>query len=424
LFQLILLIILLIFSAIFSGSEVALFSLDKKRLKSLNNNRLTTKYIKELTDSPRRLLVTILLGNTFFNVAASIVSVALALSYAEAHNISVDLALIIQIILLTLLVLLFGEITPKIWASKIPLTFAKIVSIPLYWTGIILYPITKILANSLQLVFSRVGKRNKESAIHTSELAHLADLGVEKGMIEEDEQELIHSIVNYGTTTAKEIMTPRVDITAISVGSTFDELMKTITKSGHSRIPLYGENVDEILGIIYAKDLLPFIKSEEGRKSFSLKKLARPAMFVPETKLINQLLQEFKAKKMHVGIVVDEYGGTAGLISLEDILEEIVGEIRDEFDKEEKEITKITNDKFIVLGKTSIDDLNELLETDFKNEDDDYETVGGFIFNQAGEIPEKGFNFVYNGYKFKVNSINNKRIESVIIERVKTEESK
>ncbi len=424
LIQLFLLVILLILSALFSGSEVALFSLDKKRLKSLKENKLTTKYIKELIASPRKLLVTILLGNTFFNVAASIVSVTLALSYAKAHNISVDLILVIQIIFLTLLVLLFGEITPKIWASKVPITFAKIVSIPLYWTGIILYPVTTVLADSLKLVFSKISKGDKESAIHTSELTHLADLGVEKGMIEEDEQELIHSIVNYGSTTAKEVMTPRVDLNAIHVEATFEDLMELITRSGHSRIPLYGENLDNILGIIYAKDLLPFVNDNEERKNFSLKKLARPAMFVPETKPINQLLQEFKAKKMHVGIVVDEYGGTAGLISLEDILEEIVGEIRDEFDKEEREITKITNDRYLVLGKTPIDDLNELFNVDFTSEDDDYETVGGFIFNQAGEIPEKGFNFIFKGYKFKVNSINNNRIESVLIEKVKSEEKK
>jgi CBS domain containing-hemolysin-like protein len=213
-------------------------------------------------------------------------------------------------------------------------------------------------------------------------------------------------------------MTPRVDITSVSVEENFDDLMNVINESGHSRIPLYENSLDKIIGIIYAKDLLPFLKEPEKRKALTLRSIARDPLFVPETKLINVLLHEFQDKNMHIGIVVDEYGGTAGLISLEDILEEIVGEIRDEYDKEENEITKISDKSYLILGKVSIDELNELLNYDFSSENDDYDTVGGFIFNQAGIIPQQGFQFVFSDYKFTVKEVSNKRIKKVIVENI------
>jgi len=212
-------------------------------------------------------------------------------------------------------------------------------------------------------------------------------------------------------------MTPRVDLTAISVDTPFNELMDIITESGHSRIPLYINSLDNVVGIIYAKDLLPYLANNEN-KPVSLNSIARDALFIPETKLISDMLHDFQEKNMHVGIVVDEYGGTAGLISLEDILEEIVGEIRDEFDKEETEINKIDEDKYMLLGKVSIDELNDLLEYDFSSEDDDYDTVGGFIFNQAGTIPEKEFGFVYEVFRFTVKEVENNRISKVLVEKI------
>jgi len=213
-------------------------------------------------------------------------------------------------------------------------------------------------------------------------------------------------------------MTPRVDIIAVPLNATFEELMKTITESGHSRIPLYGKSLDDIQGIIYAKDLLPYLRNPELRKTLSLKKIAREALFVPETKHINDLLHDFQEKKLHLGIVVDEYGGTAGLISLEDILEEIVGDIRDEYDKEESQIIKLSENEYLVSGKLSIDELNDLLDFDFSSENKDYDTVGGFILNQAGIIPSQGFHFTFNNYKFTVKEISNKRIRKVLIEKL------
>lgn len=413
--QFLILIILLLLSALFSGSEVALFSLNLKNIEHENKN-FSSKYIISLLNAPRQLLITILLGNTLFNVAASIVSVSLALQYANKYNYPTDLILVVQIIVLTIVILLLGEITPKLWASKSPLRFARIVCFPLYWSNVVFYPISKILTEGLKSVFSKLKPGRKRTAILTSEITDLADLGVEKGTIEEEEQELIHGIVSFKSVMAREVMTPRVDMTAVSVETSGEELLQIINESGHSRIPLYEENLDNILGIIYAKDMLNFVRKLDVQPKVELRKIARKAMFVPETKLISELFQEFKLKRMHVGIVVDEYGGTAGLISLEDILEEIVGEIVDEYDKEVAEITKLDESSFIILGKTAIDEINELLGVNFSADNDDYDTVGGFIFNHAGTIPEQGYSFEISGIKFSVKEIENNRIEKVFVE--------
>lgn len=416
-FRLILLFGLLIISALFSGSEVALFSIDKKKLREQNKSKsLVIIYIENLLEFPRRLLVTILLGNTVVNVAASILSVTIALDIARIYNVSSELALIVQIVLLTILILIFGEITPKVWASKHPYKFAKIISIPLYWISVIFYPISKTLTDLIKSFASRIKYDRSSTAIRTSELTELADLGVEKGTLEEDEHGLIYGLVTFKNITVREVMTPRVDITAVSVDTEFEELMTLITESGHSRIPLYENSLDNIAGIIYAKDLLPFLRSEAKKENFLLRKIARKAMFIPESKLIRDLLEEFQSKNMHMGIVVDEYGGTAGLISMEDILEEIVGEIRDEYDKEENEINQINENSYLVLGKVSIDEINDLVHADLSSDNDDYDTVGGFILNLAGTIPEEGFVLQKDRFKFTVKEVENKRISKVLLE--------
>ncbi|MCX6167859.1 MAG: hemolysin family protein [Ignavibacteriales bacterium] len=417
--KILLLLICFLFSAFFSGSEVALFSFNKKKIREFKKeHRIIGGYIQLLLDHPKRLLVTILLGNTIVNVAASIISVVIALEIASTFKISVGIALFVQITLLTILILLLGETTPKLWAQKYPLQFAKLVAIPLYWISIIFYPVSKILTDLLVFVTSRFNFDKSKSVLQGTEITDLADLSIEKGTIEEGEHELIHGIVSFKTVTAREIMTPRVDITAISIDESFDELMKIINESGHSRIPLYENSLDKISGIIYAKDILPFLKNPESRKTLSFRNIAREALFVPETKLINELLHEFQEKNMHLGIVVDEYGGTSGLISLEDILEEVVGEIRDEYDKEENEISKLSDTSYMILGKVSIDELNDLLGKDYSSENDDYDTIGGFIFNHAGSIPKQGFHFIHNNYKFTVTEVVNNRINKVLVEKI------
>lgn len=414
--------LLLLLGAFFSGSEVALFSLDKKKIKQIKEKRpLIGGYIDNLLEYPRRFLVTILLGNNVVNIAVAIISVNLALEIAAGWNFPKEAALLIQIIIITLLILFFGEIIPKLFANKYPVTFSLAVAVPLYWFNVLVYPISKLLSDLLKFTVSRLGGYNSRTAIRHSEIAELADLGIEKGTIEEEEHELIHSLVRYKSVVVREIMTPRVDISAVDKETTFDELVAKITESGHSRIPLYADNMDDIIGIIYAKDVLPFLAKPELKKDFTILKIARQPLFVPETKLISDLMSEFQSKNMHVGIVVDEYGGTSGLVSFEDILEEIVGDIRDELDVEELPIVAIDEKKFMALGKTSIDVLNELLDFDFSSKNDDYDTIGGFIFNYSGTIPTENFSFTFDNFKFTVKEVRNKRINKVLIEKIKTE---
>ncbi len=411
--------ILLLSSAFFSGSEVALFSLDRKNLESaLDKSGVVYRYLTNLINFPRRLLVTILIGNTLVNVAVSIVGVSLALDISAYFNISLDITLIIQIIVITILILLFGELFPKVIASKNPVKFAKIIAIPLYYCNIIIYPVAETITEIIKLSSSKLSFDKSKSALTKEELIDLANIGKEKGTIEEDEHSLISSLVSFAGLSVNEVMTPRVDIKAVSIDDDYEKMINLITTSGHSRIPVYRDSIDEIVGILFAKDLLAFVKNPDLVKKFSLESLLKKTLFIPETKLINELLKEFQEKKVHLAIVVDEYGGTAGLISLEDIIEEVVGDIWDEFDKEENHLIKISDNQYVALGKTKLSEINETFNIDISTDDDDYDTLGGFILNNAGSIPKDNYSFVSNNIRFIVKEVQNKRIKKVIIEKL------
>lgn len=415
----ILLLVCFAASAFFSGSEVALFSLDKKKIKTLfPKSLLIQEYLQNLLDYPRRLLVTILIGNTIVNVTASIIAVSLALEIAALFHFSPNVVLTFQIILLTFLILLFSEITPKIWASKNSITFSRLIAIPMHWVNVIIYPISESVTELIKYFVSKLRIDKKKIAIKSDEIKELATLGLEKGTIEDEEHDLIHSIVGFKTLSVSVIMTPRVDMVAVSSDSEFTEVVNEITKTGRSRIPLYKDDLDDIIGIIYAKDLLPYFNNLELRKNLSLAKIARKPMFVPKTKMIDDLMHEFQEKKMHIAIVVDEYGGTAGLVSLEDIIEEIIGEIRDEYDKEENLITKIDDNNYLVLGRISMDELKELLDLQINTEEIDYDTIAGLVLNYAGQIPKEGYSFEFENYMFTVKEVLNKRIKKILIEKL------
>jgi len=417
--RILVLILCFILSAFFSGSEVALFSLDRKKIKiTFANSPLIQDYLAGLLEHPRRLLVSLLIGNTFINVTASIVAVSLALEFAESFGYSRNIVLTIQIVILTFLILIFGEITPKIWASKNPISFSKIIAIPVHWVNVIIFPVSEIITEAIKLFVSTLKLDKKKSAIKSDEIKELATLGLEKGTIEDEEHELIHSIVGFKTLSVSEIMTPRVDMVAVSSDSDFTEVVREITKTGRSRIPLYKGDLDDIIGIIYAKDLLPYFKNIELRKNLSLTKIARKPMFVPKTKMIDALMHDFQEKRMHIAIVVDEYGGTAGLVSLEDIIEEIIGEIRDEYDKEENPITKIDDNNYMVLGRISIDELKEILDIKIDTEELEYDTIAGLVLNFAGQIPKEGYSFELEDYRFTVKEILNKRIKKIQVEKL------
>jgi CBS domain containing-hemolysin-like protein len=352
------------------------------------------------------------------NVTASIIAVSLALEFAESSSYSRNIILTIQIVVLTFFILLFGEITPKIWASKDPITFSKIIAIPMHWVNVIIFPISETITEAIKYFASKISIDKKKSAIKHDEIKELATLGLEMGTIEDEEHELIHSIVGFKSLSVSEIMTPRVDMVAVSSDSDFTELVNEITKTGRSRIPLYKDDLDDIIGIIYAKDILPYFKNVELRKNLSLAKIARKPMFVPRTKMIDDLMHEFQEKKMHIAIVVDEYGGTAGLVSLEDIIEEIIGEIRDEYDKEENTLTKIDENNFMVLGRISIDELKEILDININTEEAEYDTIAGLVLNFAGQIPKEGYSFEFENHRFTVKEVLNKRIKKVQIEKL------
>ncbi|MBK8946497.1 MAG: HlyC/CorC family transporter [Ignavibacteriae bacterium] len=415
-YRTILLIVLLLFSALFSGSEVALFSLDDKKLDEINKrSKHLGKYITKLIAFPKKLLITILIGNTISNVALSIIAVSISLDIAKIYNYPVDIVLLIQIIILTIIVILFSEITPKVWANKYPVKASKLIAIPLHFLSIIISPISKLLSLLMKVLTSNVKYDKSRTALSTSDIADLADIGIEKGTLEEEEHELIHGLVSFKTLLAREVMTPRVDIISVPENIPFSELIEIIKTSGHSRIPVYSNDLDSIIGVIHAKDLLPYLNNES---LFNIKKVTRECLFVPETKLLSALMKEFQEKNMHISIVVDEYGGTAGLITLEDILEEIVGEIRDEYDTEEDEIMQISENKFIMFGKVYIDELEEKLKIDIEVPNEDFETLGGFIFNHAGTIPDIGYKFEKYGYSFKVIALENNRISKVEVEKL------
>jgi len=420
--KLIIIVSLFVASAFFSGSEIALFSLNKKNLKDeISANPIIGRYLSQLLHYPRRLLVTILIGNTIVNVAASIIAVSLALDIAKYYSISNELALTFQIVLLTVLIVIFGELIPKVWASKEPLKFSKMCAVPLYFMSTVLYPVSEFITEIIKISVSKLRIEKFNKAMKPEELAELAKLSHEKGTIIEEEQGLIHSIVSFGTVTVHEVMTPRVDMVSVSDDLNIHELLEIINKSGHSRIPLFRKDLDDIIGIVYAKDLLTYIKKGVSHNEFSLTSISRKSMFVPKTKMISNLLQEFQEKKMHIAVVVDEYGGTAGVVTLEDILEEIIGEIRDEFDKEENTISKLSDNLFLVLGKLSIDDLNELLNLDISLDNENFETIGGLVLNHAGHIPKEGYSFKLENHKFTVKEVANKRIQKVLVEKLSSE---
>ncbi len=419
-FYLLFFFLLLIFSGFFSGSEVAFFSLNKKKVdRHFRNNPVIHRYILTLINFPRRLLVTILIGNTLVNVALSIIAVIIALDFANLFKININLVITIQIVLTTLLVLLFGELLPKMLATRNQIKFAKYAAVPVYIISSILYPLSEFITELIKLSVSKFTFDKSKSALTAEEFSDLASLSTEKGAIDENEKEIITSIVEFRDTTVSEIMTPRVDIVAVSENKSIDEVIKIISDSGHSRIPVYKDSIDVISGVVFAKDLLKFINNDELKNKTKLNSILKKVLFVPESKKIGEMLREFQSRKIHLAIVVDEYGGTSGLITLEDIIEEVVGDIWDEYDKAEKHIQVLSDNKYLVNGNILLEDLASELGINFIDENDsDIDTLAGFILKISGEIPKEGDEFLAGQYKLSVKQLDKKRIRKVIIERM------
>lgn len=405
-------LLLLILSALISGSETAFFSLSSTQIDELeNNDDNQSKRIIQLLAKPKQLLATILIANNFVNVAIIILSAYITSMLFNFSAFPV-LGYIFEVVVVTFVLLLLGEITPKVYANQHNQQFARQVVIPLNFIHQTIKPLSKILAFSTAIVDKRITKKGHD--ISKSELDDAIELT--SGDIQnEEEKNMLKGIVKFSDMETSEIMKARVDISAIEIDESFDKILKEVVNSGYSRIPVYQDSLDEIKGVLYVKDLLPYLNE---KRNYEWQQLIRPSFFVPENKKINELLQEFRTKKIHLAIVVDEYGGTSGLVTLEDILEEIVGEINDEFDEIESDIEfeKIDDYTYIFEAKTPLHDFCKVLKINddlFDDVDGDFDTLAGFVLEKYANIPKKGVIVKHSNLKFEIFSLDYKRIKKV-----------
>lgn len=406
--QILLFVLLLFLSAFFSSSEIAFFSLTKE-----NRNRLKEKKTKsalrviELLEKPKFLLITILTGNTIVNVAAAAIAALLAVELSHEALISKELVIAVEIIVVTLVILIVSEITPKIFAVKNSAKLSEFFAFPIKLVSFILYPITKLLVQFPVVVSKLLASRADQQLLSKEELKTLIDVGEEKGALIEEEKEMIHSIFEFAQTSAKEIMIPRTDMVCVDKEISLDDLIDIIRKKGHTRIPVYDDGVDNIIGSLHAKELLAAVKLKGGK--VNLDALIRPALFVPESKMLDELLREFQKEKTHMAIVVDEYGGTAGLVTLEDVIEEIVGEIHDEYDVEKRLYQLQGDGSYLVDAKVDLDELNNDLDLSLPT-DAGYESLGGLILNITGSFPDQKDEIKFENYRFIVEKVEKNRI--------------
>ncbi len=396
-----LLISLLILSGFFSASETALFSISRTKARHLAKQKGNVyALIKRMKDNPHRLLSTILVGNNVVNVAASALATSLAISLFSSY------ALGWVTFGMTFLILVFGEVFPKSVATRNNVLIARLVIYPIYWLSIIFLPIVFLL----DFIPKLTGRIKRTPSVTEEELITFVEVVREEGEINEEEQKLIHRVFELDDTNASEIMTPRADMFVIEAEAPLD--LKTITASGFTRIPVIEDSIDNVVGILNVKDLLTHLASGQGPAD--LRRLMRPPYFVPEHKKLDSLLQQFKKRKTHMAIVVDEHGGVSGLITLEDALEELVGEIRDETDKEEPLIVKRKNKEWIVLGKTDIEEVNSIIGMNIP-ESAEYDTFSGYVLEQIGRIPDQNEEVTIGDYDIVVKAKEGNRIKEYLV---------
>jgi len=407
----------LILSAFFSGSETAFFSLSKIQIKKLENNKnKSSKRIIRLLRNSKELLIIILLGNTIVNVAASSTAALIAINIGESHfqNFSQSIIMLIEIVIMTILLLIFGEIAPKLYAFSSPEKVARSSSLILEVIKFVFWPIIKIL-ELISSLFSVKKHKEEEPDITSEDFKNLIRSKVTRHSLEENEKQIISSIFRFSSTDAKNIMTPRVDMAGVDTSEGLQKVKDTIISSGHSKIPIYKTNIDNIIGIIYAKDIIL-----NPQKS-TISSLLRPPLFITENTKIQKLLNKFKRSKILIAIIVDEYGGTEGLITLEDILEEIVGEIRDEYDKEKPNIVQQNKNTYIINGMYTISELNEKFMLDIDEEE--YDILADFIYDNFNKVPDENESFIYQDMvKFTVKRVKARRIQYITLEVINNDD--
>ena len=410
---LITILVLLLCSAAASASETAFFSLSPSQLNEIRSSKTAVnKRIVHLLENSKLLLATILITNNLVNVGIVIISTFLVNHYLDFSS-NPLLGFLFQIVAITAILLLFGEIIPKVVATRKPVKIASFIATPLFIVQRIFYPFSQLLVNSTRFIDKRQAHSHN---ITLDDISNAIDI-TNDGKVDDEDRKIMKSITRFGDINAREIMSPRVDITAIDNTLPFSEIQKIIIDSGYSRIPVYSDTPDTITGILYIKDLLPHLSKPD---SFKWESLVRPPFFIPENKPINDLMQEFQEKKIHMAVVVDEYGGTSGIITLEDIIEEIVGEINDEFDIEAENIfySRIDNHNYVFEGKTTINDMCRVLGLDDRIFDDakgESESLAGLILELAGEMPSTGETFSLGEFTFRVEAADKRRIKKVKI---------
>lgn len=415
--QIALLIFLFLASAFFSGSEVALFSLEASAVDSLDDSAdSSSRHLRALLEQSHHVSLSILLLNTLVNVSAAILAAMLVADVATSLGWNLTWTVVVEMFVLSFLLLVVSEITPRLFASRNAPRVRRLVARPLLALHRMVSPLSRLLARTMTSVQQRVSS-DRERGMSADDLRAVAEIGEARGTLEEEERDLIHSIVEFGETTVREVMVSRLDVVALPTSASLQEALETIRSSGHSRLPLYVEHLDNILGIVYAKDLLPYLSQIDDGKRVDWTRLARPPMFVPLGKKLDDLLKDFQSRKTHLAIVVDEYGGTAGLVTLEDLLEEIVGEIRDEHDLPEPlPYETVAPNVYRVDASLNLDDFLDDFDLDLDTDAFDFETLGGLFFHLTGEIPDEGDEATYGPLTLRVEEVENNRIKRVLVE--------
>lgn len=410
-------LLLLLCSALISGTEVAFFSLSQTDIDKISEKSNEENIVVKLLRKPKKLLATILITNNFINILIVLLFASLGDAFFSDVNYFIDLGFIeleirflIEVVLITFLILLFGEVLPKVYASRKALQFSNFMAKPLHFLNTLLAPLSYPLINLTGLVEKRLGNKNSNFSVETlsQALELTSDDATTKG-----EQKILEGIVSFGSTETVQIMKPRIDIFALSDDESYQEVLAKILKNGHSRNPVYHDSIDNIIGVLYAKDLLAHL----NKKQFKWQKLLREPFFVPENKKLDDLLDEFRERKNHLAIVVDEYGGTSGIVTLEDVIEEIVGDINDEFDDDDLSYSKIDENTYIFDGKITIKDFCRVIEDEdedkFEEEKGESETIAGFILEISGKFPKVGEKIKFKNYTFTIEALDKKRIKQL-----------
>lgn len=413
------LVILILLSGFFSASETALAAYRTNNLEKLDEekNKKTYELLKKWLRDPNEMLTGILIGNNIVNILASSIATVVIVNYFGKNSSSVLLATGIM----TVMILIFGEITPKLIARNNSTIIAEVVVFIIYIMSFVLKPVIALLMLISKLIGRILGINLTSSQIMITEedIISFVNVGNAEGIIEEDEKEMIHSIVTLGETTAKEVMTPRTSMLAFEGSKTINEVWDEIVENGFSRIPIYNETIDDIIGIMYVKDLMNHIKN--GNLDVPVSEIVRNTYYVPETKSIIEILKEFRNLKVHIAMVLDEYGGIVGLVTIEDLIEEIVGEIRDEYDEEEEFFKKIADNEYEIDAMIDIETLDKELDIDLPISED-YESLGGFIIKELGRVCEVGDEITIEDLYLRVLEVDKMRVSKVLIKKLEKEQ--